>query len=162
MGSGRGLRSRRPHLAAAQGPAVLLWDIESRRTVAELKGHSDEIVDLAFTADGRLLATASRDGTAGVWDVAKRQRQAEIGREKGWVVDVAFFPDGQTLAYCSVDGAVKLWDVAEHRLRTLPYANPSGYTLEPGIQPRRQDRCLRSEHLDSLAFRGTSALFDIS
>ena len=65
---------------------------------------------LAFSPDGRLLATGSRDRTAKLWDVETETVHATMAHED-WVAHIAFSPDGQLLATSSVDRISKLWDV---------------------------------------------------
>ena len=65
----RPVASRHRRLIAADNIGrMTLWDVESGLEVLTLRGHPDRIYALAFSADGRFLASASRDGTAKVWD----------------------------------------------------------------------------------------------
>ena len=113
-----------------------LWDVATGDERATLKGQTGELVFVAFTADGRTLATAS----AGVYDwKAKRSVPGEVklwdvdtGREKAtfseslnllWAVTA----DGKTLASANryVTGQVKLWDAVtwtqKAALKELPF-----------------------------------------
>jgi WD40 repeat protein len=89
-----------------------------------LSGHTGAVRDIAFSPDGKRLATASADGTAKVWDLASAaaatgQELFTLGHDD-WVYDIAFSPDGQRLATASRDGTAKMWDVAsEEELFTL-------------------------------------------
>ena len=64
---------------------------------------------MAFSPDGRTLASASYGNTVKLWEVASRQ---DLKTLEG-VGSVAFSPDGRTLASASWDGMVKLWDGAK-------------------------------------------------
>jgi WD40 repeat protein len=85
-----------------------------------LTGHTGPAVAVAFDLDGRLLATASHDGTARLWDLATGDCLRTLTGHNGWVNDVAFSPDGRLLATASGDGTARLWDPATGGgLRTL-------------------------------------------
>jgi len=92
----------RAALLPAAGGAPVLLDT----------GHGNGIEEIAFTPDGALFATGSRDGTIEVFDTASKTRKVVL--EKGHtsnVVSISFSPDGSRLASASLDGTFLLWNV---------------------------------------------------
>src|SRR5262245_22403767 len=82
--------------------------------------HGDRVTALAYSPDGRLLATASRDGTVRLWDVGNG-REARVYRGHGGepVQAVAFAPGGRAVA-SSAGKEVRLWEVETGKdIRTL-------------------------------------------
>lgn len=75
------------------------------------RGHTNTVYGVAFSADGKTLATGGADKTIRLWDVDTRQRLALI-RYTDRVTCLAFSADGKTLASGSADATVTLWDVA--------------------------------------------------
>jgi WD40 repeat protein len=104
---------------ASHDRTVKLWDLGTRRLLRTLRGHTLPIERVAFSPDGRLLATVSGDfqqqkvpGEVKLWDVASGQELLSLKGHRGPVHGVAFAPDGRTLATGSADGSAKLWDVS--------------------------------------------------
>ena len=105
--------------------SVRLWDPLSGDALATLLGHGDSINTIAFSPDGRLLASGGgvfkgEDFSIRLWDLASREAVATLSFHSQTVNQVAFDPHARRLASCAVDGHVVIWSSADYtRLATL-------------------------------------------
>jgi WD40 repeat protein len=87
--------------------AVELLDAGSLRELRRLP-HGDIVTDVAFSRSGRLLASASRDGTAAVWDPDSGTIVAVFGGHEEGATSVAFLPGDRRVAVGAEDGIVRI------------------------------------------------------
>ncbi|NJN98304.1 MAG: hypothetical protein HC875_31555 [Anaerolineales bacterium] len=77
-----------------------------------LRGHSDEVISVAWNPDGRQLASASSDQTVIIWDVVTGKLKTRLRGHTRTVASVAWSLDGQRLASAAEDHTVIIWNVA--------------------------------------------------
>jgi WD40 repeat protein len=103
------------HLAVAGSEIVEIWDIVAQRRIHELRGHSQWVYCVAFSPDGRWLATGGWDRTIKLRDAATGEERFTIFAHEGFVLSLAFSPDSRCLASSSEDRSVRLWEIPSSR-----------------------------------------------
>ncbi len=98
--------------AGASDPTVSVRDVAGEKPPLRLKGHASPSTGVAFSPDGKLIASTSHDQTLKIWDAATGAELRTLRGHAGYVMKVAFSPDGRYLASGSWDSTVKVWDVA--------------------------------------------------
>jgi serine/threonine-protein kinase len=82
----------------------------------ELKGHATGVMAVAWSPNGRTVASLGNDGIIKLWEAATQSHLGDLVGEPTWPRGLAFSPDGATLASPS-GGGVQLWDVARRKVR---------------------------------------------
>jgi WD40 repeat protein len=101
-----------------------IWDVTSGKLLRSWKGKPHLVWNLAFSPNGKLLASGLMGGSILFWDSESGKELKPLMGHTALVPCVAFSPDGRTLASGSADKTIKLWDLASgNELQTLksPY-----------------------------------------
>lgn len=134
--------------SASADSTVKLWDISDSSCLMTCSGHTQAVTSIAFSRDGKSLASGSRDHTVRLWDVSDGKCCKILHSHTDEILKIAFSPfdvTGETpllLASLGYDQTVKLWDIRKSQvLRTLRgYSNeirsvsfsPDGKTIASG------------------------------
>ena len=144
------------HPAAGADRTVRVWDVESGRLKATLRGHTSQIQCVTFSPNDRTLTSSSNDGTVRLWDISSNRLRTIYSGHAYWpghegrVWSVAFSPDGRTLASCGRDSRVNLWDLSKSQGRIqIPI---------PGRAVRSMIFSPDSRHATVFALDGTDGL----
>jgi WD40 repeat protein len=124
---------------------VRAYDALTGRVFSEARGHAGQVMAVAFSPDGKRLASVSLEPGVRIWHLTTGQAEIVLPNEQGFF-SVAFSADGKWLAAGEADGAVVLYDARTGaRLRTLPAPrsqvravafSPDGTLVAGTTQPR--------------------------
>jgi WD40 repeat protein len=119
-------------LATAQDGTVRLWEVATGKELRAAFGPARPVRSVAFSPDGKLLASAGDDRTVRVWDAATGKEVKALRGQAETVRSAAFSPDGRRLVTSGGDRRVMIWDVATGRqLRALEGGGQAGFAVSP-------------------------------
>jgi WD40 repeat protein/beta-lactamase regulating signal transducer with metallopeptidase domain len=121
-----------------RGHEVKLWNAETGAQIAALEGDLARFQDVAFSPDGKLLATCGGEldqgeGQINVWEVDSLRQLVVVRGHARAVLGICFSPDSSLIASGSYDGTAKLWDARSGMLKAS-MAVPGG-VYQPAFSP---------------------------
>lgn len=116
--------------------------------IQTLAGHSNYVTTVAFSPDGKQIASGSRDHTIKLWNTVKGDLQMTLEGHSSGVVTVAFSPDGKQIASGSYDKTIRLWDIN----KPLKISKFLGYYLSSRLKLRSWKEVKTSEQVYSVEF----------
>jgi WD40 repeat protein len=114
-------------LSTTSGNAVKLWDATTGQELLTLAGHTDWVMGLAFSPDGKRLASTSLDGTVRIWSLAPGQETVNVlSPSAGYGNRVIYSPNGNEFATNGGDGTATIWSAKTGE----PRLTLTGHNLE--------------------------------
>ncbi|HZM99569.1 MAG TPA: WD40 repeat domain-containing protein, partial [Pyrinomonadaceae bacterium] len=89
---------------------IRFWDVASGREIGAIRGHGRGVSKVAFSRDGKVLASAATDNSIKIWDAATRNELRTLTGHTSNIESMDFSPDGRLLASAGEDGSTFLWD----------------------------------------------------
>jgi WD40 repeat protein len=106
-------------ITTEDAPIAVVVDISSGETVFTLEGHTISTKNVAWSPDGRWLATSSDDTSARIWNARTGELHFALLAHEATIQDIAWSPDSTRLATASDDGTAKVWSITEGGPREL-------------------------------------------
>ncbi|HRW04827.1 MAG TPA: WD40 repeat domain-containing protein, partial [Caldilineaceae bacterium] len=161
-------------LAVGAGQVVVVWWLQTLKPHTIFEGHPRDVGSIAFSPDGRFLASASFDGTIIIWNVATVEKVNRFKSTVGDVISIAFSPDGETLVCGGYNGRIGIWDwsrgeklgllAPEERILRLAFASTGELLVNIGYRGVVQawdiaaQKVIYSLHNDNKSYVANSAL----
>lgn len=108
------------------GYYIRLIDLHTGHVIRLLSGPTKPTLALAFSPDGKTVASGDASGTVWMFDAATGAGYPLKGHTRD-VYGVAFSPDTKQVASASLDGTVRLWNLSSRKGRTLDGKSDNGY-----------------------------------
>jgi len=101
------------HTINPNAESVLRRAIMVSRVRLTVSGHSAAVTSIAWSPDGKYLATGSWDNTAIIWNAATGEQVRQLTGHRRFIASISWSPDGSRLATASWDDMVRIWDVSD-------------------------------------------------
>lgn len=85
------------------------WNLKSQEKLGSFDGHTESVLALTLSSDGKYLISASRDKSIKIWDVSNGKLLRTLEGHSEWVQTLSLSPDNKILASAGKDGHMKLW-----------------------------------------------------
>ncbi len=121
---------------------VFIWDLAGGAPVFHLGGHTGVVQSVAFSPDGRLLASADDYGMVKIWNAAQGKEVLTLEESHGDVLCVAFSPDGRRLAAACLDRMIRVWDASLWNMEGTSVAKPQFALQQFALQHKSGVRSL--------------------
>ena len=92
---------------------VFIHRISDGEMIGELDGHRFAVEDIAYSPDGTLIASTSRDQTIRLWNAVEFTPIAILRQHESWVYEISFSADGKRLFSTGRDGRICVWNLAD-------------------------------------------------
>jgi WD40 repeat protein len=116
--------------ASAWTGTARVWDLHTPGSEpVVLRGHRSSVLAIAFSPDGRTVASACADGSVRVWELGRPGPEPAILRRSGGsIYALAFSPDGRRLAAAGEEGTAWVWDRGHPAAMPVPLAGRAGHS----------------------------------
>jgi WD40 repeat protein len=94
---------------------VAVWDVQAKRRLTLLAGHTGAIADVCVTPDGQRAVSASHDNTLRMWDLASKRSAPALEGHSAAVLSVSMTRDGLKAVSSSADRTIRVWDLVYAR-----------------------------------------------
>ena len=92
--------------------SIQLWDVKTGSQLLFIPNDTGAVFSVAFSPDGKLIASGGYDTTIAIWDAQTGEKIASLEGHEGSVYSVSFSADGRYLVSGSADKTVRLWDTS--------------------------------------------------
>ena len=99
------------HNVSEGDSSIKLWNLATGQSYTLDATETNGVRSLAFSPDGKLLASGNEERTVRIWDVEKRLSLKDLLHDVGQTWSVAFSPNGDILASASDDNVIRLWNI---------------------------------------------------
>ena len=120
--------------AASKKQTVIIWDAQTGEKFKSLQGHDNSVYDVAYSPDGKMIVTASWDGSIKIWDALNGKELKTLKGHSQSIQTAAFSPNSLRLATGSWDRTTKIWDIGAGR-ELLTLKDHSAQVLDVVFSP---------------------------
>ncbi|WP_163664561.1 NB-ARC domain-containing protein [Adonisia turfae] len=113
-------------IATADNRNIQLWQIKNWQHIATFKGHINWIWSLAFSPNGKYLASGSGDATIRIWDINQQKCLHTFNDHTNRIRSITFSPNSQFIASGSEDHTIRIWDINQRKCLHVLNGHTSG------------------------------------
>ncbi|KAI9593901.1 WD40-repeat-containing domain protein [Syncephalis fuscata] len=129
------------------------------RCTSSLSGHTEAVLNVSFSPDGRQLASGSGDTTVRFWDLNTETPHFTGAEHKNWVLYTAWSPDARWLASGSMDKMIRIWDPTTGKAVGAPLKGHTKWITSLAWEPFHKN--IKCNRLASASKDGTVRVWDV-